>query len=221
MKVHPKGKRRTGTKTTGEEMERTQTPWDHPEYKCSTKGCNTHIKPPHHAEVADHELAQHLQAGGKLVGRTDDGKHVLQHPPSILSKETGGDWMPIPHGSVSAEHVQSSKCPHCHAMSKQHETLARVMGRNPDEAKTKIEEESKKLTSSEAKKSLFLLAQMKYFAKALAAEGEDFGKPASTVSEEVSHLMKEKGYPQKRAVAAALDMERRGDIQKKSLYISL
>jgi hypothetical protein len=106
-------------------------------------------------------------------------------------------------------------------MSKQHETLARVMGRNPDEAKTKIEEESKKLTSSEAKKSLFLLAQMKYFAKALAAEGEDFGKPASTVSEEVSHLMKEKGYPQKRAVAAALDMERRGDIQKKSLYISL
>lgn len=39
--------------------------------------------------------------------------------------------------------------------------------------------------------------------------------PASTVSEEVSHLVRDKGYPQKRAVAAALDMKRRGKMRGK------
>lgn len=40
-------------------------------------------------------------------------------------------------------------------------------------------------------------------------EGEDFGKPVSTrdpdecMSEEIKHLINEKDYPQKRAVAAA------------------
>jgi len=39
--------------------------------------------------------------------------------------------------------------------------------------------------------------------------------PAGSTSEEISHLMKDKGYPQKRAVAAAMSMERAGKFRKK------
>ena len=39
--------------------------------------------------------------------------------------------------------------------------------------------------------------------------------PASSVSEEISHLVRDKGYPQKRAVAAALNMKRRGKMRGK------
>jgi hypothetical protein len=35
-----------------------------------------------------------------------------------------------------------------------------------------------------------------------------------TVSKEISHLVRDKGYPQDRAVAAALSMERQGKIAK-------
>jgi len=38
--------------------------------------------------------------------------------------------------------------------------------------------------------------------------------PAETVSDEISHLVRDKGYPQKRAVAASLNMERRGKLKK-------
>jgi hypothetical protein len=38
--------------------------------------------------------------------------------------------------------------------------------------------------------------------------------PASTVSEEISHLVRDKGYPQKRAVAASLNMQRRGKLKR-------
>mgnify|MGYP001596703594 CR=1 FL=1 len=38
--------------------------------------------------------------------------------------------------------------------------------------------------------------------------------PASSVGAEIKHLKGEKGYPQKRAVAAALSMARRGDFGK-------
>ena len=34
--------------------------------------------------------------------------------------------------------------------------------------------------------------------------------PASSVGAEISHLVRDKGYPQKRAVAASLSMERAG-----------
>jgi hypothetical protein len=39
--------------------------------------------------------------------------------------------------------------------------------------------------------------------------------PAANESEEISHLMKDKGYPQKRAVAAAMSMKRAGKFRKK------
>ena len=39
--------------------------------------------------------------------------------------------------------------------------------------------------------------------------------PAGSVSEEISHLVRDRGYPQKRAVAAALSMKRRGDFKMK------
>ena len=35
--------------------------------------------------------------------------------------------------------------------------------------------------------------------------------PAKSVGEEIGHLIKDKGFPPKRAQAAALDMERRGE----------
>ena len=38
--------------------------------------------------------------------------------------------------------------------------------------------------------------------------------PAANESEEISHLMRDKGYPQKRAVAAALNMKRRGKFKR-------
>ena len=39
--------------------------------------------------------------------------------------------------------------------------------------------------------------------------------PAASVSEEISHLIRDKGYPQKRAVAAAKSMERAGKFKRK------
>ena len=39
--------------------------------------------------------------------------------------------------------------------------------------------------------------------------------PAESVSAEISHLMRRKGYPQKRAVAAAKSMERAGKFKRK------
>ena len=38
--------------------------------------------------------------------------------------------------------------------------------------------------------------------------------PAETVGDEISHLVRDKGYPQKRAVAASLDMRRTGKLRK-------
>lgn len=38
--------------------------------------------------------------------------------------------------------------------------------------------------------------------------------PAANESEEISHLVRDKGYPQKRAVAAALSMKRRGAFKR-------
>jgi hypothetical protein len=38
--------------------------------------------------------------------------------------------------------------------------------------------------------------------------------PAANESEEISHLIRDKGYPQKRAVAAALSMKRAGKFKK-------
>lgn len=40
--------------------------------------------------------------------------------------------------------------------------------------------------------------------------------PAENKSEEISHLIRDKGYPQKRAVAAAYSIERRGGFKKSS-----
>lgn len=42
--------------------------------------------------------------------------------------------------------------------------------------------------------------------------------PAGSVAAEIKHLMHEKGYPQKRAVAAAMSMSRRGDFGKKAKH---
>lgn len=57
-------------------------------------------------------------------------------------------------------------------------------------------------------------------------EGEDFGKPVSTrdpdkcVGDEISHLVKDKDYEQKRAVAAAYSICKHPD-KKKSIDLVL
>jgi hypothetical protein len=38
--------------------------------------------------------------------------------------------------------------------------------------------------------------------------------PAKNESEEIRHLMKDRGFPQKRAVAATMSMKRRGDFKR-------
>ena len=42
--------------------------------------------------------------------------------------------------------------------------------------------------------------------------------PAGTIGAEIRHLMSDKGYPQKRAVAAALNLRRTGKIRRGRLY---
>lgn len=206
MKVRPKGKRSTGYKRTGEEMEHQQSAWNKPMYKC--KNCETRVIPPRHAVVkTEPELLSHLHTGGQWTGSNTKGEeteHHVEHPPKIISKVTGGKPASLPHGSVTAEHVTSGLCPSCHSKAGKKEVVASAKGRTPEEAKTKAEEA--------ANKSVDMLSVMWHLSKAME-EGEDFGKPAATVSEEISHLIKEKDYPQKRAVAAALSMERRGDFE--------
>lgn len=40
--------------------------------------------------------------------------------------------------------------------------------------------------------------------------------PAANVSQEISHLVRDKGMPQRQAVAASLSMARRGDFGRKA-----
>jgi hypothetical protein len=63
--------------------------------------------------------------------------------------------------------------------------------------------------------------------EASLGEGEPFGKPVSTrdpdkcVSEEISHLVKDKDYEQKRAVAAAYNICKHPDKRSKSIDLIL
>lgn len=43
---------------------------------------------------------------------------------------------------------------------------------------------------------------------------DDFARKKSPVGDEIAHLIKDKGFPQKRAVAAALSQARRGKFGK-------
>jgi hypothetical protein len=218
MRIRPKGKRTIGYKATGEEMEYKQSAWNKPPYECKGKDCGTTVYPPQHAKVGtEHELMGHLTSGGQWSG-THEGVHHVEHPPKLEHPKFGDKPIALTHGSITGEHVDKKLCPSCFSKRGIKTVVASAKGRTPEEAKAKAEE----LAST--KKSMYMLAQMMFLSKALA-EGEDFGKPASTVSEEISHLVKEKGYPQKRAIAAALSMKRRGDIKEdkaeKSLYLAL
>lgn len=218
MRIRPKGKRTTGYKRTGEEMEYKQSAWNKPPYECKGEGCGTTVYPPQHVKVGtEHELMGHLASGGQWSG-THEGAHHIEHPPKLEHPKFGDRPIALTHGSITAENVDKKLCPSCLAKEGKKIAIASAKGRTPEEAKAKAEE------FASTKKSMYMLAQMMFLSKALV-EGEDFGKPASTVSQEISHLIKEKGYPQKRAVAAALSMKRRGDIKEdkaeKSLYLAL
>lgn len=217
MKVRPKGKRSTGGKMTGEEMEYARTTTNKPSYHCRGKGCKATVHPPKEIEVGEgKELEGHLQSGGQYEG-AKGGMHKVSHPPKLeYPTETGEkQTISLGHHLLKPEMVDHKLCPTCHAKATSKQVVARATGKNPDEAKEKAE--------AMTKKSMNMLFEMFYMSKAMA-EGEDFGKPASSVSEEISHLVHKKGYKQDRAVAAALDMQRRGDIKKdtkKSLYLAL
>jgi hypothetical protein len=219
MRIRPKGKRTTGHKRTGEEMEHMQSAWNKPAYQCKGKGCGTRVTPPRHVKMGtEQELMSHLASGGQWSG-THEGTHHVEHPPKLHNpRKYGPDPVAVSHGMVTADHVASGLCPSCYTMAGRKTVVASAKGRTPEEAISKVKE------AEETKKSMNMLFEMISLSKAME-EGEDFGKPAASVSEEISHLMKDKDYPQDRAVAAALSMKRAGkfkqDKAEKSLYLAL
>lgn len=222
MRVKPKGAKSTGAARTQEEMREVGRVTNAAPYKCQGKGCKATVIPPRVAKVkTETELMSHLKDGGQWSG-TNEGEHTVEHPPKLHYKAEGGkpeQTIAMKHGMVTSDHITRKLCPVCSAKRQSEnapQQVARATGKTPEEATARAES----VAASEAKKSMSMLWDMMYMSKALA-EGEDFGKPAATVSEEIRHLMKEKDYPQKRAVAAALSMERRGDIKEKSLYLAL
>jgi len=227
MRVKPRGAKSTGAARTQEEMREVGRVTNAAPYKCQGKGCKATVIPQRVAKVkTEHELMSHLKDGGQWSG-THEGEHTIEHPPKLhypAEDKKPEQTIAMKHGMVSSEHITSKLCPMCHAKKqseKAPQQVARATGKTPEEATARAES----VAAGEAKKSMSMLWDMMYMSKSLA-EGEDFGKPAASVSEEIRHLIKEKGYPQKRAVAAALSMKRAGEFHdgkkaEKSLYLAL
>lgn len=203
-----------------EEMSEAHQVWNKPAYSC--KHCDALVVPPQHVKTSNFDEAlAHMSRGGKLTG-THEGTHHVEHEPKMAGEVTGGHMVSFPHGTITPDHVQSKLCPGCYTKANKREVLSVGRGMSPEEAKGKAE--------AGVKKSLLLIESLFSLSKAEKIpdeDSEDFGKPAATVSEEISHLIKEKDYPQDRAVAAALSMQRAGKIKKDkaskslTLYLSL
>jgi hypothetical protein len=188
-------RRTTHKKTAGkqravarEERKYAGTVTDKPPYQCP--GCKGWVRPPRSK-------------------RSPEGKVVGEHHAEMVTKE--GKHTKLPHGTVTAEMLPSKThsgrkmsgfCPGCHEARKP-KTVASARGRTPEEAKAKLESQTNKAISM-----LNDLAEM-------AKSGEGFGKPMEKrkgessnefMSRVISHLVKDKGYDQKRAVAAAYRM---------------
>jgi len=175
-----------------------------PSYRC--KNCGAHVTPPRkqvvNRELSKEEREGHEDAGVDIHWGPVGGPHTLIHPPKVRTAE---GTKVLEHGAVTENMVPNKdprtgkkfpgSCPTCHAEGeKGGKEVARASATTPEVATAA----AKKQAATE--KSLDMLYSM--------------FKAASNVSEEVKHLMEDKDYPQKRAVAAALSMQREGKIKK-------
>jgi hypothetical protein len=196
MRVRPRGARSTGSAVPRREMEEVQSRITEPHgYKCRGKGCDAFIVAPDKGSATP---------------------SIISDKYSKFRGEPPGTLIPLENDSLSHEHYSNEKCPSCLAAENSPKEIGRAVAGSPEQAKEKA---TRAAMTKHPKlfRSMEMLDQMMKLSKGVTvpSEGEDFGKPASSVSEEISHLIKEKDYPQKRAVAAALSMERRGDFGKK------
>jgi hypothetical protein len=200
MSPHMRVKETTLTKPGGEQrmvgrMERKYAGQVHnkPAYRC--KDCGTRVRPPRtefiespgpkgskEAWDAHHETVAHHEKMGADVHPRPDG-HLVVHPAMEMRE---GKKRILGHGVVTAEMIPtrtqagkyvSGSCPSCHTGSK-----------------------PKPVTKSHALFDTILES----FGKPMAQrKGESSNEYMSRI---IRHLMKDKGYDQKRAVAAAYEM---------------
>jgi hypothetical protein len=150
-------------KTRRKEMDYAGDVWNKPEYAC--KKCHTLVVPPKKLKTSSlEEAGAHVARGGEYLGKKDEMHHV-DVPPAIASAATKGKLHQLPHGSVEIEHVNSKLCPGCYGKHK-------------------------------ASKSLNLIDSLLSLSKSERIPDEDsesLSKKYSTVSGEISHLVKDKG----------------------------
>ena len=196
-----------------------------PGYKC--KNCGRPVMPRQERKIPKpgpteidkerygREVAAHKKAGAVQIDEDSDSTHTIATHP--MKEHKGSGWKPLKHEEAHHAMVAAKVCTKegC-GRPKQ---IGRGLGGSHEEA-------TRSAQSAAAEKSLGLIDSMLKKACSLDCksipDGADFGKPAATVSEEISHLVKDKEYPQKRAVAAALSMQREGKIKKGlGLYLAL
>lgn len=221
MKVHARGKRRTGAAVQRPEMQTARSAHEREPYMCEGKGCHPKaaegwklkVSPPRRTSekhqpgnsaqmnrVLDH-MAQHGK--DSVTFDKDAGKIHVHHPPSSQAVNTkSGEEGPVvhmEHGALSSEAVNNKKCPSCHAKYHQRTEVARGTGKTPEEATAAAR------AAATYKKSLNILDDL--ISKAKSDEW---------ISDKISYLMKEEGKPQKQAIVIAYSMAGRSrkDIKK-------
>lgn len=207
-----------------------------PPYRC--RECGTHVKPPK-KQVIDRRLSvkeelDHEAAGREVhPGGGPHGHTVVIHPPEIFR---GSKRHVLTHGSVTAEMLptktQSGRrlggvCPSCHTGGKP-KIVARATGTTPEASRAALHAHPHGPgvqgmgTATGTKKSIDLLNSMLDFGKPMARrEGESSNE---FMSRTIRHLVNDKGYDQKRAVAAAYRMTghpKAGKPVKKSISLYL
>ena len=134
-----------------------------PPYKCIGKDCGAHVMPPKKEKLhgpLHPEERKAREAKGQDISEHSEGG-VAIHPPKMISGQ--GKPVKLGHGDVTSEmlpHRAGGKqmggyCPGCHAARQQKTTVARTVGKNPDEASAKMEK-----LQGETKKALDLLDEM-------------------------------------------------------------
>jgi len=183
-------------------------------YRCNPKngGCGKNVIP---ASTSKHDTIEEAakiagKTGGEIGNTTKDGSILVHRPHRVVE---GAKSTPLKNPVEVKHHPKtggSGLCPDCHdkwgGFDKPH------------------------VISRTVSKSIELLSQM---LKGFGPAGEGFGKPMEKrkgessnefMSRTIRHLMKDKGYDQKRAVAAAYQMtgqSKTGKPVAKSLYLAL
>lgn len=166
-----------------------------PAYKC--KGCGSHVIP-HREDKYGDPVNQARVVSPK--GRVTELAH------GTLRSEM------LPTKGESGRKIRGS-CPSCH-VSGQRKVIARTTGKTPEEASAKM--------GAKTVKCLNMLDDIEWFGKPMKRrEGESSNE---FMSRTIRHLVNDKGYDQKRAVAAAYQMTghpKAGKPVKKSVRLVL